>query len=857
MLSQLLKNNSQYVKVAVLSWGLVAFNVYADDSEFNTAFLKDVTDQVVFEAVTKGYSLLPGEYEFTIYINNQRIDKRVIKFYQQDQSVVPCIDARFIEDYQIILNLEKSATDQCYDLTSLPEAKLSFDAGLQTLNISIPQIFLQQNIRGYIPAKFYDQGINALIINYNANSSIYKNKSGAEHINSSLFLNSGFNYGAWRYRNQSSFSKYSDQEQQWDNVINKLERDILPLRARLEIGDTTTRNDVFDSINFRGLQFSSDDAQLPIGLQNYAPIIRGTALSNALVEVRQNNYLVYSMNVAAGNFEIKDLYAANQSGDLEIRIIESDGSIRKFTQPYSSVPNMLRAGQNKYQITGGQYKSGSSDYQPYFGQLSYTLGLNNYLTPYTGVLVAEDYYAVAGGFAWSLGHFGAFSTDLSYANNTLSNGRQEDGLGLRLLYAKSLNALGTDIRFSGYHYTSKGYYGFADAVQEKAQWKNGHYEYTYSDNNLVDDSSGLEDQQTNTYYSNTYYSKKNQYQISLSQQLGKWGQMYANLSDTQYWQKDYNQRNWQIGYNNNFQRLSYGMYYQNSKNLFNGSDYSLGINFSLPIDQYRKIKKYDLSSNNNYQYSPSSGSIIQTSLSGNFLEDKNLQIQAQIGHSETSANNFNLNAAYRGTKANSNFGYGYTNDNQQFYAGMNGGILVHSNGIIFGQQLNSSPILVEAKGAQNIRVENQTGLKIDKNGYAIISSSNAYARNRVALQAEDLGQNISIDDLVKTDIVPTKYAIVKVKFDVKTGHSVLVNLTFKGKELATGTDITEINGLSRVGLVGLNGQAYLTNVESGQTLMAKWGDAVNQQCQFSLPQLSNRAMGYDELTISCEAGEHK
>src|SRR5690606_21504517 len=252
----------------------------------------------------------------------------------------------------------------------------------------------------------------------------------------------------------------------------------------------------------------------------------------------------------------------------------------------------------------------------------------------------------------------------------------------------------------------------------------------------------------------------------------------------QYWQKDYNQRNWQIGYNNNFQRLSYGMYYQNSKNLFNGSDYSLGINFSLPIDQYRKIKKYDLSSNNNYQYSPSSGSIIQTSLSGNFLEDKNLQIQAQIGHSETSANSFNLNAAYRGTKANSNFGYGYTNDNQQFYAGMNGGILVHSNGIIFGQQLNSSPILVEAKGAQNIRVENQTGLKIDKNGYAIISSSNAYARNRVALQAEDLAQNISIDDLVKTDIVRTKYAIVKVKFDVKTGHSVLVNLTFKGKELA-------------------------------------------------------------------------
>ncbi|MFX6048559.1 fimbria/pilus outer membrane usher protein, partial [Acinetobacter baumannii] len=90
----------------------------------------------------------------------------------------------------------------------------------------------------------------------------------------------------------------------------------------------------------------------------YAPVIRGVAQTNALIEIRQNGYIIYTTNVAAGNFVINDLYAANQSGDLEVSIIESDGRIKKFVQPYSAVPNMVRAGQSKFQLTAGQYRDG-------------------------------------------------------------------------------------------------------------------------------------------------------------------------------------------------------------------------------------------------------------------------------------------------------------------------------------------------------------------------------------------------------------------------------------------------------------------------------------------------------------------
>ena len=198
-------------------------------------------------------------------------------------------------------------------------------------------------------------------------------------------------------------------------------------------------------------------------------------------------------------------------------------------------------------------------------------------------------------------------------------------------------------------------------------------------------------------------------------------------------------------------------------------------------------------SNTSYQYSGSTGSNTTTALSGNFLEDKNLNAQVQFGYAEQNNNNsvaFNTN--YRGTKLNSSFGYTYSNQYQQASANINGGVLVHSDGIIFGQQMYSNPIVIEAKGAEGVRVENQAGLKVDKSGYAVISGSTAYMRNRVALRAEDIGQNVNIDDPVISDIVPTKYAVVKVKFDVRSGQSVLTTLSFNGKTVTTGASVIDI-----------------------------------------------------------------
>lgn len=50
---------------------------------------------------------------------------------------------------------------------------------------------------------------------------------------------------------------------------------------------------------------------------------------------------------------------------------------------------------------------------------------------------------------------------------------------------------------------------------------------------------------------------------------------------------------------------------------------------------------------------------------------------------------------------------------------------------------------------------------------------------------------------------------------------------------------------------------FLSGVSSGQTLLVKWGEDTTEQCQLTLPTLSNRQTGYDEINVSCTAvGAH-
>ncbi len=232
----------------------------------------------------------------------------------------------------------------------------------------------------------------------------------------------------------------------------------------LRIGDTYTTGDVFDSIQFRGVQLMSDDEMLPDSQRGFAPTIRGVAHSNAKVTVSQHGYVIYETFVSPGAFAISDLYPTSQSGDLEVKVTESNGAVRTFTQPYSAVPYMLREGRGKFSLSVGRYHSGGESVRsPEFLQGTLFYGLTAGFTLYGGTQLARDYQAWALGLGRGFGEFGSLGGDVTQAVTRTPSGKRYTGHSLRAQYQKNFVSSGTAFSLASYRYSSSGYYDFAEA----------------------------------------------------------------------------------------------------------------------------------------------------------------------------------------------------------------------------------------------------------------------------------------------------------------------------------------------------------------------------------------------------------
>lgn len=386
--------------------------------------------------------------------------------------------------------------------------KGSFYFEKQRLDLSIPQISMKNDARGYIPPDRWDEGINALTLNYNFTgneSTVYGNKQSDKFLS----LQSGINLGAWRLRDSSSWnSTSSDKSHTSDiqHISTYVERTIVPFKAELVAGDTSTPSDVFDSNPIRGIQISSDDNMLPDSQKGFAPTIRGIAKSNAKVTIKQNSYVIYQTYVAPGAFEINDLFPTSSSGDLQVLVEENDGSINSYTVPFSGVPILQREGKLKYAISAGQFRNGGDQQNTSdFEQATLLWGLPYGLTAYGGAQFSNNYRSFALGVGKNFGELGAISVDITQANSTLADDSTHQCQSMRFLYAKTLNDYGTNFQLLGYRYSTEGFYTLSDTMYKRMSG------YNDTENNDINN-----DNNKPNYY-DLSYSKRGKFQANITQ----------------------------------------------------------------------------------------------------------------------------------------------------------------------------------------------------------------------------------------------------------------------------------------------------------------------------------------------------
>lgn len=815
-------------------------NAHAD-IYFNPRFLSDDSSALVdLSRFEKGQEVPPGTYRVDVYLNDSFITTRDVTFNAEEGNfgLEPCLTRSQLADMGVkvdaIEGIAALAQDACVPITKMIKAaSTKYDVGLQRLSISIPQVLMGNRARGYIPPELWDDGITAGLLNYNLTGNNVRNIASGTSNYAYLNLQSGFNLGAWRLRDNSTWSYNSsgsnsgESKNKWQHVNTWLERDIDFLRSRLTLGDSYTQGDIFDGVNFRGVQLASDDNMLPDSQKGFAPVIHGIAKGTAQVSIKQNGYEIYQSTVPPGAFTIDDLYASGNGGDLFVTIKEADGSVQSFVVPWSTVPNLQREGQTRFAVTAGEYRSGNSQQEsPGFFQGTVLRGLPAGWTLYGGSQLADNYRAFNIGVGKNMGVWGAVSLDITQANAQLPDDSKHQGQSFRFLYNKTLNDIGTNIQLVGYRYSTEGFYNFSDTTYNRMH---GY--------NIVTQDGNLQVKPKFTDYYNLAYSKKGRLQASITQQLGPAATMYISGSNQSYWGTDKSDEQLQVGLNTAIDDINWTLSYSLTRNAWqDGRDQMLAVNVNIPFSHWMRSDTRSLWRHASASYSSSNdlhGRTTQLAgLYGTLLEDNNLSYSVQAGYDHGGVgNNASTGYAalnYRGGYGNANVGYSQTDGYKQLYYGVSGGVLAHANGITFSQPMNDSMVLIKAPGASNVKVENQTGVTTDWRGYAVVPYATNYRENRIALDTNTLGDNVDLDDAV-VNVVPTHGAVVRAEFKAHVGIKLLLTLHRANKAVPFGSIVTAKN-VSGSSIVADNGQVYLNGMPLEGQVTAKWGDNADQQC---------------------------
>jgi outer membrane usher protein len=810
--------------VAILSGGF-SYGVLARDY-FNPELLQvdnpqqGKTDLSVYE---NNGSQAPGTYHVDIYVNNDKVDTRDVTFTLQpdQQGLQPCLSAKALAEMGVKTKLFPGLGEgECADLSAIPQASSELRFGQQQLLISIPQAAISQAARGYVPPEQWEEGISAALLNYSmTGASNYARNSTVQDSDSQYVnLRPGLNYGPWRVRNYSTYNRSSDGQDKWDTVYTYVQRNIVTLKSQLTLGDSSSPSDVFDSIPFRGAQIASDDDMMPDSMKGYAPVVRGIARSNAQVIIRQNGYVIYQSYVAPGAFEITDMYPTGGSGDLYVTIKEADGSEQQLVVPFASLPVLQREGRLKFALTSGQYRSYDSNVdKTTFSQGTAIYGLPYGFTGYGGGQLASKYQSLAMGIGENLGSVGALSVDVTQAWSTMQDQPKDDGQSWRARYSKDFIQTGTNFAIAGYRYSTAGYYSLQEVLD------------TYHSGN----SSSLTER------------RRNRAELTMNQNLwNNAGSVSINLVSEDYWNSDRNMKSIGVGYNNSWNGISYGLNYSyNENSTVNGSNSDSGdssgriydrdqlfaFNISVPLSRWL----HNAYVTHNMNTSKNGNTTNTLGINGTALTDNNLSWSAQEGYgSQGAGNSGNLNADYRGTYGEINGGYAYDQNSQRLNYGLQGGVVVHQHGVTLGQPLGETIALVQAPGASGVGVSNQTGVKTDWHGYAIVPYVSPYRKNQVQLNTETLPADVDLT-LTTQNAIPTRGAVVLTSFKANVGQRVMMTLLHQGGAPlpfgATVTDPAQKN--TQAFIVGDGGQVYLTGLPDSGVLIAKWGNEASQQCQ--------------------------
>ncbi|WP_390898772.1 fimbria/pilus outer membrane usher protein [Pseudomonas brenneri] len=801
----------------------------ASVEQFNTTFLQGAPSSVDLQLLLAVNSVLPGNYRVDLYSNDTLVGRRDIDFRRNpvNGKVDPCLTLEMLQQLGIDLAKlqasEKLTLDDpqaCYDLPALIEhASVRYDVPRLRLLVSVPQQAMERGRRGYVDPALWDDGVSAAFINYQLSS----NRNHTDYnttLSNNLGLRNGINLGAWRLRNESNFSSSTGRPNTFKSNRSYLQHDVTALKGQFSAGDIFSDADLFDSVRYRGLKLASDEGMRADSERGYAPIIRGVAQTSATVEIRQNNYILYTANVPPGPFEISDIYPSGSNGDLEVTVIEADGRRRVTMQAFSSLPIMVRQGQVKYSVSAGKYNSNNDDQAtPQFVSSTLAYGISSNLSGIVGVQATENFQALSLGAGRNT-PIGAVSVDVTHSSSR-TEGQKVQGNSLRALYAKTFTGTDTSFTLAAYRYSTEGYRTLTDHVEELS-------------------ADGLK----------RTGNSKTRTDLTVNQSLGRnqqYGNVYMNASDQRYWGRGGSQ-SVSAGYSNYWGEMSYNLSATYSKDVGNygpaNNDTLVNLSLSFPLGSAPRAPRAFVSAS-----TQKNSDSTQVGINGYLSENSDTYYSVQGGNSSNGGSTGSANVSTRTSVMDISAGYGQGSGYNSQNLNLSGSIVGHAGGINLGQTVGETFALAEVPDVAGVKIGSYSGAETGRNGFAVVSNAQPYRVNWISLDTRDLGADIEIDNATQ-QVVPRRGAIVLARYISKTGRRVQFALFDAQRQpIPFGAAIEDMAG-KQIAIADPSGKALALMEQDSGTLVIKWGE---QQCQapYALAE-RDKALNFERVSLVCQ-----
>lgn len=785
-------------------WTLALFipcPLLADDVTFDTSILQNRgLSEDLNRYFSKAPRFLPGIHSVQVKVNDKDRGTAAVRF-GEDGSL--CIDSDFL-GFAGLMPVPLRSGEPCHDITSdYPQAVVSALPNKEMVALYLPKEALS-GLSDEI--KNFQHGGTAALMNYSIFSTQSKNDGGDSNRYSQASLEGGLNIADWALRSSNILTDNNGSKNA-ETIYTYAEHVFAAHRMTMQVGEINAISDVLSGVSITGVQlFPTSELRGSASGVKVSGIARN---AQARVEVRQSGQLIYNTLVPAGPFTLEDVPIVRNNVDLDVSVIESDGSTSRFVVPAASIRMPLLSRPRGLSVSVGQVRNNSGDYDnPWVANISDGWRLLPWLNLLASGTVTDSY--VASGVRTEYQLTETWNASTSVAASQEKYGSKSNGVKTELQSSVSLGEA-LNLSASASHYTH-GYRELSDALD------------------------------------NDFQPYDNMYTANLAWSVPVVGTFNAGLSYNQSGGEGDDSRYLMLSWGKTFKYASISVNWQSAIGNVDSDqdDEMLYINLNIPLGGSQSINSYMRKQGDQMSYG------LQNS--GRLTQNTNYYIAVDRDNDDNE-NSFNGNLTSNLRYTQLGIGGGSTDNQRNYNATLSGGIAVHKSGVTF------SPYTIRDTFAIAKLNEKKSGVEIatpqgtiwtDFWGQAVIPGLNEWRNSRIEINANKLPASMTLANGVKY-VAAAHASVSELNFKVINSRRVMIRVKrADGSALPRGLSIVDEKQNYIVTSVD-DGHVFLNEAEQVNELYAT-DEKQNRLCriQYTLSDDRDEEAFYEEVEGVCQ-----